>query len=188
MDLGENIFQPGILQTGILIRRSIYVQKKTWNAKANYFKDCFTTDSDNLKAFWNIINLTNFSSKKPNFLGINNEIVNYSFKITEAFNQDFIKCSPTSDFSDLSSNCNISNFLCENSLSFSLFSPIDVQQVLNSLSSNSAGPNGLEIKFLKMAIPHNPGNGPEISHHIKIGINFILITIQLSQLLIALWK
>ena len=69
--------------------------------------------------------------------------------IAETFSQHFATIgSSLSGYSGLTSNQN----RCGSSFCFKTIFPIDVQRVIDSLSSGcSAGPDGLEIKFFKLA-------------------------------------
>lgn len=82
--------------------------------KANYYKDCLSTDFKNSKKFW-INSITNKSTKSH------------------------------------SGPISIQN-RCGSSFCFKSISPTDVQWVIDSLSSGcSAGPDGLDTKFFKLA-------------------------------------
>lgn len=124
----------------------------TRNAKANYFKDCLFTDFKNAKQFWKRINsITNKSSvNSTNRLSINDETVSEPSSIAEAFSQHFSTIGSSLSYSY--SNCPTTPSRCGGSFSFRTITPTDVKQVIDNLNSGcSAGPDGLEIKFFKLA-------------------------------------
>jgi len=123
---------------------------KTRNAKSNYYKHSLS--HKNPKQFWkrlnSLINKTNTSP--PSKLRVNNNIISDPTSMANAFNQHFssICCSQSSELF----YSNITNTLNNISFSFALIHPSDVQQAISEIkSSKGAGPDGLDIKFIKLA-------------------------------------
>ncbi|XDV11150.1 hypothetical protein PO909_000166, partial [Leuciscus waleckii] len=125
----------------------------TRNAKANYYKDCLSTDFKNPKQFWKRINsITNKPIKNPiSLIRVNNETISEPLLIAEAFSQHFSTVGSSFSFpshSDVSLTQNRFN----RSFCFNIITPDDVQQVIDGINPGcSAGPDGLEIKFFKLA-------------------------------------
>ena len=127
---------------------------KTRNAKSSYYKDSLINDFNNPKQFWNTINsiMSKSSKDSTTHLRINNEIVNDPSKIASAFIQHFTKICSSHSFCPSYNNVAPASANCSHSFSFRNISRLDVQQVIDGLNSTSgAGPDGLEIKFVKIA-------------------------------------
>lgn len=125
----------------------------TRNAKANYYNDCLSTDFKNSKKFWKKMNsITNKHTKSLiSHIKVNNKTISEPLLIAEAFSQHF--SSDGSSFSFPSySDISFTQNRCNRSFCFNTITPLDVQQVIDGIKSGcSAGPDGLEIKFFKLA-------------------------------------
>ena len=129
---------------------------KTRNAKSSYYKDSLINDFKNPKQFWNTINSIMSKSSKDSTINLklNNEIVNDPSTIANAFIQHFSTICSSHSFCPSYINVAPTNVNCSHSFSFRKISPLDVQQVIDGFnSSGGAGPDGLDIKFLKIASP-----------------------------------
>ena len=124
---------------------------KTRNAKSNYYKNSLSNNVSNPKKFWRNVNslLNNSTKSTVTKIKVNNDIISDPLAVANAFNQHFSTiCS--SQFSNLfySSPANEQR----SSFSFATINPTDVQQAISELKSgNGINPDGLEIKFIKLA-------------------------------------
>lgn len=116
-------------------------------------KDGLSQNLNNPKQFWcQLDHLLNKSKSKTYHVVVNNETISDTAIISQAFNQHF------SNISKISNNCfTVSGSLINGphicpSFSFQKISPLDVFHAICDLKTNSsAGPGGLDVKFLKIA-------------------------------------
>lgn len=124
---------------------------KTRNAKSNYYKNSLSNSLNNPKKFWKSLNaLLNKSTKTtPTKIIVNDEVISDPSAVTNAFNQHFSSiCSSQFSYSSFSSLVDEPN----SSFSFATINPTDVQQAISELKlGNGTDPDGLEIKFIKLA-------------------------------------
>lgn len=128
----------------------------TRNAKSNYYKDSLSTDFKNPKQFWRKINtIMNRPAGSPiTHLNINNEIIREPQLVADAFSQHFSKVgsSFTYNSSEIYSDFTSVQNRPVRSFYFKKITPLQVERVINALNSNcSAGPDGLEMRFFKIA-------------------------------------
>ena len=82
---------------------------------------------------------------------MNNEIINDSILIAEAFSERFSVIG-NSLSSNHCSDLSLINESCRSSFSFRTITPTEVQRIIDGLSSGSScGLDGLAIKFFKLA-------------------------------------
>lgn len=124
---------------------------KTRKAKSDYYKNSLSNDFKNPKQFWKKLNaLLNKSTDNPPVkLRINSLIISDPADIANAFNQHFASISSLISY-DLSFPSPLENTHSQ-SYSFIPIRPIDVQQAISDISSGSGSPDGLDIKFIKLA-------------------------------------
>lgn len=120
----------------------------TRNAKANYYNDCLSTDFKNPKQFWKRINSITNKPIKSLISHIKSKQWNYQWTFTNCRGLQPALLHSWQFFflsSALQNRCN-------RSFCFNTITPVDVQQIIDGINSGcSAGPDGLEIKFFKLA-------------------------------------
>ena len=126
---------------------------KTRNAKSSYYSDSLSRDFNNPRHFWKQLNcVLNKTNKNPiSQLKINGDLISDPLHIAEAFNNHFITITNTinTKYSDLADSSNPTTHT--NYFSFIKILPMDVYNVISEFKSGSAGPDGIEAKFVKLA-------------------------------------
>lgn len=127
---------------------------KTRNAKSDYYKNSLSNNFTNPKQFWKKLNglLNKSSVNSPQKLRLDdNNIITDPISVADAFNQHFSSVCRLRP-SDFSYSNHVNSTVSNRSFSFSSILPTEVQQSIAEIKSGSStGPDGLEIKFLKMA-------------------------------------
>ena len=124
---------------------------KTRNAKSNYYKNDLSNNFRSPKKFWKSLNsLLNKSTKSiATKVKVHNDIISDPSAVANAFNQHFSTICSSQSF-DLSYSNPIDEL--SSSFSFATMNPTDVQQAISDLKAgNGTDPDGLEIKFIKLA-------------------------------------
>lgn len=125
---------------------------KTRNAKSNYYKTALSNDFTNPKQFWKKLNslLNKSVMSSPPSLRVNDMIISDPASVADAFNQHFSSVSKLCPSNLVHSNP-VNASVANTSFTLTTITPTEVQQAISDTKSGGAGPDGLEMKFIKIA-------------------------------------
>ncbi len=125
---------------------------RTRNAQSNYLSNSLSQNFNNPRKFWKQLNhVLNKTNKGPiSQIKINDDIISNPSVIAQAFNKHFTSVGGSIDtnYCDLNSS---NTTIPTNSFVFKKIMPMDVFNAIAEFRSSSAGPDGIDAKFVKLA-------------------------------------